>query len=102
MENVVVKGAPGMRDWIGVQIPGLVVDAVDQRGDLTVVVHEDGSKGGYPYVVPVSTVHPLPADEIARIRNARLYRTEWSVKTGRSEREVYIPEAIRPRTVKEY
>lgn len=102
MENVIVKGAPGMCVWIGVQIPGLVVDAVDQRGDLTVVVHEDGSKGGYPYVVPMRHVHPLSADEQARIRNARLYRAEWSVKTGRPEREVYIPEAIRPRIVEEY
>lgn len=102
MENVVVKGAPGMRDWLGVQIPGLVMEAVDQRGDLTVIIQEDGSKGGNPYVVPVSTVHPLSVDEQSRIRNARLYRAEWSVKTGRSEREVYIPEAIRPRTVEEY
>lgn len=102
MENVVVRGVPGMRDWLGVRIPGLVVDAVDQRGDLTVVVLEDGSKGGDPYLVPVSTVHSLSVDEITRIRNARLYRAEWSVKTGRSEREIYIPDAIRPRTVEEY
>ncbi len=102
MENVIVRGMPGMRDWIGAQVPGLVVDAVDQRGDLTVVILEDGSKGGDPYVVPTRHVHALPADEIARIRNARLYRAEWSVKTGRSEREVYIPDAIRPRTVEEY
>lgn len=102
MENVIVRGMPGMRDWIGVQVPGLVMGAVDQRGDLTVVILEDGSKGGDPYVVPMRHVRALPTDEIARIRNARLYRAEWSVKTGRSEREVYIPDAIRPRTVEEY
>lgn len=102
MENVVVKGAPGMRDWIGVQIPGLIVDAVDQRGDLTVVIAEDGSKGGDPHVVPVSTVHQLSADEQTRIRQARLYRAHWATLMGWPERAVYIPEAIRPRTVGEY
>lgn len=102
MENVVVKGVPGMRDWIGVQIPGLVMEAVDQRGDLTVVILEDGSKGGDPYVVPASAVHPLSADEQARIRQARLYRAHWATLSGRPEREVYIPEVIRPRTVEEY
>lgn len=99
MENVIVKGAPGFADFLATTVPGLGSIPVDDDRQFLAVVH-DGA--GFPLVIPMRHVHALSADEIARIRNARLYRSEWSVKTGRSEREVYIPDAIRPRTVKEY
>lgn len=102
-ENVIVEGAPGLRPFLGVLVPGLHrMPGVDSRGDLSVVTFDDGTPRGYPKVVPSDTVRELSADEQARIRNARLYRREWSVKTGRPEREIYIPDAIRPHTVKEY
>lgn len=99
MENVIVKGAPGFADFLATAVPGLGRIPVDDDRQFLAVVH-DGT--GFPLVIPMRHVHPLSADEQSRIRNARLYRAEWSVKTGRSEREVYIPKAIRPHTVEEY
>lgn len=99
MENVIVKGAPGFADFLGTAVPGLGCIPVDDNRQFLAIVHDSS---GFPLVVPMRHVYPLSADEIARIRNARLYRAEWSVKTGRPEREVYIPDAIRPRTIKEY
>lgn len=97
MENVVIKGAPGYREFLATTIPGLdPVPAVDGRGDLVVVVVD-----GDLQVVPARFVHHLSADEVTRIRNARLYRREWAVKTGRSEREVYVPAGIRPHVAEE-
>ena len=102
-ENVIVEGAPGFRPFLGVLVPGLhSMPGVDTRGPLSIVTYDDGTPHGFPALVPADTVRELSADEISRIRNARLYRREWSVKTGRPEREIYIPAAIRPLTVEEY
>lgn len=99
-ENVIVEGAPGHRPFLGTIVPGLRDMApVDSRGPLTVVVYDDGTPAGSPAVVPSSAVRDLSPDEVTRIRGARLYRREWAVKTGRSERDVYIPDTIRPHTV---
>lgn len=103
MENALVQGAAGYRDFIGTLLPGLErLPAVDGRGELTIICIGRPGPDAEPVVVPASTVRPLSADEQARIRGARLYRAEWAVKTGRPERAVYIPTAIRPLTVKEY
>jgi hypothetical protein len=104
MENVLVKGAPGYRDFIGTAVPGLgKVPVDDDRQFLAVVlIRTPEWPSGEPVVVPMRFVTPLSADEQARIRNARLYREEWAVKTGRPASRVYIPDAIRPRTVEEY
>ena len=103
MENVVVSGAPGCRTFVGNLVPGLAnLPAVDHRGPLSVVIADDGTHFGYPMVVPAGTVHELSADEQALIRNARAYRRNWSLMTGRPEREIYVPDAIRPHTVEEY
>jgi len=99
MENVIVRGAPGYSDFLATAVPGLGSIPVDDDRQFLAVVH-DGA--GFPLVVPMRHVHPLSADEQARIRQARLYRAHWATLSGRSEREVYIPEVIRPRTVGEY
>lgn len=99
MENVIVKGAPGFADFLGTAVPGLGRIPVDDSREFVAVVHDSS---GFPLVVPVRHVHALSADEQSRIRSARLYRSHWATLSGRSEREVYIPEAIRPRTVEEY
>lgn len=102
-ETVVVENVPGHRTFLAHPVPGLThLPAVDGRGNLAVVVHDDGTRHGHPVVVPARCVRYLSSEEVARIRNARLYRREWAVKTGRSEREVYVPADIRPRTVEEY
>lgn len=95
-ETVVVESAPGYRAFLGDVI--LRTPAVDSRGELAAVAYGDGEIA----VVPARCVRRLSGEEVTRIRNARLYRREWSVKTGRSEREVYVPADIRPRTVEEY
>lgn len=101
-ENVIIEGAPGRRPFLGITVPGLRdMPPIDSRGSLTAVIWDDGTPGGFPAIVPSSAVRDLSPDEISRIRGARLYRREWAVKTGRSERDVYIPDAIRPRTVPE-
>lgn len=103
MENVLVKGAPGFRDFIGTSVPGMgKVPVDDSRQFLAVVLVGRPGPDAEPFVVPARFVTPLSADEQARIRGARLYREEWAVKTGRPASTVYIPDAIRPRTVEEY
>ena len=101
-ETVIVEGAPGRRTFLATPVPGLdTVPAVDSRGPLTVVLYDDGTPHGHPVIVPARCVRPLSANEQARIRGTRIYRHEWSVKTGRPEREIYVPAAIRPLTTPE-
>ncbi len=98
MENVVVKGAPGLRDFVATAVPGMGnIPVDDSRESLAVVVAE-----GETLVVPTRHVQPLSQDEVDRLRAARLYRARWATLTGRPERAVYVPDHIRPRTVEEF
>lgn len=102
--NVVVTGAAGYRAFTGWEVPGIrgTVDT-DSRGPLTVVVapSADWPTVGEPHVVPVSTVRELSAPEQDTLVRLQAYRREWAVKLHCSEREVYVPVALRPAGVPE-
>ena len=101
-ENVIVEGVAGMRPFTGWEVPGVRgLPPVDSRGPLTVVVYDDDTPHGFPAVVPVSTVRTLAAEELRQLGALRRYRREWAVKRHCSEREVYVPAAIRPPAVPE-
>lgn len=101
-ENVIVEGVAGMGAFTGWEVPGIRdLPPVDSRGPLTVVVYDDGTPHGFPAVVPVRTVRTLTAEELRQLDALRRYRQEWSVKRHCSEREVYVPAALRPASVPE-
>lgn len=96
--NTVVDGAAGRRAFTGWEVPGMRdLPPVDSRGPLTVVMYD----GGEAVVVPVRTVRTLSAEELRQLDAVRRYRREWAVKRHCSEREVYVPAALRPASVPE-
>lgn len=100
--NIVITGAAGYRAFTGWEVPGIRgTVGVDSRGPLTVVVTEDGTPLGEPHVIPVSRVRELSALEQEALIRLRAYRREWAVKRHCSEREVYVPLALRPASVPE-
>lgn len=101
-ENVLVQGVAGHRAFTGWEVPGMRdLPPVDSRGPLTVVVYDDGTPHGFPVVVPVGTVRELSRQEQDALEATRRYRREWAVKRHCTERQVYVPLALRPASVPE-
>lgn len=86
MLHVVVDAQEGFPEpFRAVLIPGL--HEIPQPGSEPVSVIS--TQSGETFCVPSSTVHDSESPEAAR------YRREWATLTGKSEREIYVPEALR-------
>jgi hypothetical protein len=86
MLHVFVDAQEGFPEpFRAILIPGL--HEIPQFGAEPVSVIS--TPAGETLVVPSSTVHEAESPQ------AEAYRREWATLTGKSEREIYVPEALR-------